>query len=726
MRGRRTPPRRGAVRDSAGKGERLPDPVVPAIQDHSLPAAKENVASISAAAPATPDPAASFAAKATDLQALSDTVGDAATVSGGLWLSYIFAFFYLAIAAGAVTHTDLFLESPVKLPFLNVDLPLLGFFVLGPLLFLVVHAYTLLHFSLLAGKIGAFDDALRIQVTDEDVRARLRRQLPSNIFVQFLAGPREVRAGAIGLLLRGIAWLSLVIGPVSLLVFFQLQFLPFHSWPISWWQRLAVLLDLLLLWLLWPPVARGTTTSLRWCDFRRGSVLTCLAASLVPVLLVFAIATFPGEWLEEKLPPVRYIPISWALKKWASPHELLLGGGVDPVTQRPTSFWSNRLLLARIDVIDHAKLDSDAKISAISVTVSLRGRPLEGAVLDDADLRKADFTGARLQGASFWNAHLQGARFFRAQLQGALFDGAHLQGAQFLGAQLQGAEFVGAQLQGASFSNAQLQGASLSLAQLQGAYLGLAQLQGTSLDHAHLQGASLGGAQLEGASLLNAQLQGSSLDGAQLQGASLDGAGLQSAALDHVFVWRAKTNDANFFGSRIVAPELAPKYSPQYIVERKAFECPQMPCDWSPETFANLKWQIEMQVPQGRARERALTQIARLDPNTRFDWKPGGWVEQQPRDYERNLTKSLRTTGCDREGAPYVISGIVDTLAFDRRFSPRSVEVVALAKAFLDEANCPGAHGLSETYKAKLEQIRDGTPSSSAVPPPPPAFSDLQ
>ena len=35
-------------------------------------------------------------------------------------------------AVGSVTHRDLLFESPVKLPFLNVDLPLVGFFVLGP------------------------------------------------------------------------------------------------------------------------------------------------------------------------------------------------------------------------------------------------------------------------------------------------------------------------------------------------------------------------------------------------------------------------------------------------------------------------------------------------------------------------------------------------------------------------------------------------------------------
>ena len=80
-----------------------------------------------------------FAAKATDLDALRNAVVDAAGVGYGLWFSYLFVLLYFAIAAGAVTHRDLLLESPVKLPFLNVELPLKAFFVLGPLVFLVVH-----------------------------------------------------------------------------------------------------------------------------------------------------------------------------------------------------------------------------------------------------------------------------------------------------------------------------------------------------------------------------------------------------------------------------------------------------------------------------------------------------------------------------------------------------------------------------------------------------------
>jgi hypothetical protein len=58
--------------------------------------------------------------------------------------------------------------------------------------------------------------------------------LPSNIFVQFLAGPAEIRDGLMGLMLWLIALISLVIGPICLLLFFALQFLPYHETAITW------------------------------------------------------------------------------------------------------------------------------------------------------------------------------------------------------------------------------------------------------------------------------------------------------------------------------------------------------------------------------------------------------------------------------------------------------------------------------------------------------------
>jgi hypothetical protein len=269
-----------------------------------------------------------FAAKATDLDALRTAVVDAAGVGYGLWFSYLFVLLYFAIAAGAVTHRDLLLESPVKLPFLNVELPLKAFFILGPLVFLVVHAYVLLHFLLLAGKVGAFHAELQKQIPGDEEemqlrRQQLRRQLPSNIFVQFLGGPREVREGIVGFLLKSVAWISLVAGPIALLVLFQLQFLPYHDPAITWCQRIAVLLDLVLLWLLWPPIIRGETALLTWADLGRLRVAAWLPASLLPLLLVFTIATFPGEWLEEIVPTVPLVPTLGSTALLAAPGTVL-------------------------------------------------------------------------------------------------------------------------------------------------------------------------------------------------------------------------------------------------------------------------------------------------------------------------------------------------------------------------------------------------------------------
>jgi uncharacterized protein YjbI with pentapeptide repeats len=516
--------------------------------------------------PLLPPTAKALAGKAKDLQALWDTVVDAASVGAGLWFSYVFVLLYLLISVGGITHRDLFLESPVKLPFLNVDLPLLGFFALGPLIFLIVHAYVLLHFVLLAGKVGDFDAELKAQIKDEEVRTRLRRQLPSNVFVQFLAGPREVRKGVTGFMLRLVAQVSLVIGPILLLVFFELQFLPYHHWWITWWHRIAVLADIVLLWMLWPSIARGKRAGISWRDLQRVKILTLAVLSLFPVLLVTTIATIPDEWLEENLPSLQIVP--WwkdetdpqEPREWrlASLHELLVAGEVDMAARRPKSLWSNVLVVPGIDVIDHVKFDSEEKIEALPETISLRARHLEGEVLIGAVLRKANLTAAHLQFARLTGSDLRGAKADCigdvaqgcAQLQNAELSGVKLQGASLDGARLQGAMFVFAELQGASLGGARLQSASLFYTQLQGANLNGAQLQTAWLDQTGLQGALLNEAQLQGAFLKSVRLEDAALDNAQFQGASLI----------NVFVWRADARKAVWENTRVVNPKTAPEY----------------------------------------------------------------------------------------------------------------------------------------------------------------------
>lgn len=655
---------------------------------------------------------AALAAMSRNLEALRDAVAEAAGVGAGLWLSYLGVFFYLAIAVGSVTHRDLFFESPLRLPLLNVDLPLKAFFTLGPLLFLIVHAYVLLHFLLLAGKIGALQAELR-QVADHDERTRLRRRLPTNIFVQFLAGPCEVRTRLVGFLLRLIAWITLVIGPIALLVLFQLQFLPYHHEPLTWWHRAAVGVDLALLWALWPSVARGATTWITWRDLLRGKVTAAALASLLPVLLVFTIATFPGELLNRYIPSLPFVPTTWPSLKlkgasfwesmeWTSPSRLLLWGDIDVYARRPKSLWSNRLVLPAIDAVDRAKFDTETKIAAVRATLSLRGRRLESAILVEADLRKVDFEGAQMQGASLYRAQLQGASLVEARLQGALLDRA----------QLQDASLENAKLQGASLDAAELQGAKLVAAGLQGASLNSARLQGASLIGAELQGASLIGAELQGASLDGAQLQGASLDHAQLQGASLDSAQLQGASFHHVFVWRADVRQAIAEGTRVIEPVTGAKH-------RGA--------EWSAKTFLALQGQIRQRLPEGSFRDEAvqridnaLQRIAILEPAKPVDEKSmakrwGELAQSSPSDDV--YLKTLAEIGCKADTA-YVAHGLVWN-AFARRATGPGA--AALARVFLDEDRCAGVRGrgLSEEDRAKLRRIRDTAASAPPSPAPP-------
>jgi hypothetical protein len=141
--------------------------------------------------PADPDPAEKFVEEAHDLDVARKTVEDAASVSTGIWLSYLFVLFYIGIAAGAVTHKDLLLESPVKLPFpSDVPLPLIAFFFLAPIVFIVSHAYTLVYFVMLAAKVGVYDAELRVQLGDAPLRDAFRRQLRATFLFNFSPGRR--------------------------------------------------------------------------------------------------------------------------------------------------------------------------------------------------------------------------------------------------------------------------------------------------------------------------------------------------------------------------------------------------------------------------------------------------------------------------------------------------------------------------------------------------------
>jgi hypothetical protein len=150
-----------------------------------------------------------------------------------------------------VTHRQLLLEDPIKLPVLNIDLPLVGFFFLAPILFVIFHAYVLIQVVLLARTAGPYDEAVAHNVPAAEDQARIRQRLANTLFAQIFAGSPREREGLLGALLKAMAWATLAISPVLILLTFQVQFLPYHS-NMTWLHRILVVLDLLAVLLLWP------------------------------------------------------------------------------------------------------------------------------------------------------------------------------------------------------------------------------------------------------------------------------------------------------------------------------------------------------------------------------------------------------------------------------------------------------------------------------------------
>ena len=525
-----------------------------------------------------------LAKRANDLEAIQKSVADASSISTGIWLSYLFVLFYFAVAAAAVTHTDLLLENPVKLPFLNIELPLIAFFFLAPLIFLVVHAYTMVHFVLLAKKAFRFHHRLFEEFPgangNSSIRDGLRQQLPSNIFVQFLAGPSEIRDTGFGRLLKFIAWATLVFGPIALLLLIQIQFLAYHHAIITWTHRIALLTDFLIIWWLWRKILGGHADLRGWRAWKTSTKASiAIAASTATFLFSWTVATFPGEW--------QRAPLQWfAFAEPTRINAAIFNGDVDPITRRRTSWSSNTLVLPGFNLNEARKGDLKA------YSIDLRGRHLEGAVFEGANFGKeADLTGAYLQGAALSNA----------RLMGALFDGARLQGASLAGAWLQGSSFDSVYLQGGSLK-AKLQGASLYGANLQGASFYDTDLQGTRLDYAHLHGARFSLARLQATTLANSELFGVSFERTWLLGVDLSNANLWRS------VWGEDGDNDKAIAEALRAADT--RWKPRMLQFSQSGYGKYVP--WNDKSYASLKKEIES-LPEGRYRNLVLERIEQLD-----------------------------------------------------------------------------------------------------------------
>ena len=418
------------------------------------------------------------------------------------WLAFLFLLAYVIVTLASVSHKDLLLNSPVRLPIINTEIPLVGFFQYAPAMLLLVYLSLLVQHVIVARKYRRFTDAILPLERETGSEHPARERVHAYAFSQILAGPRPHRITK--LMMQLIVYVTFAALPIATLLYFQIKFLPYHEVWITYWHRLAVILGFAMLILL-TPIMQHAPPKRKW-DLRLGPPAEAWEVSgrqvvmillLLPIVLGFSwlIATVPDEWIDRRLGFVA--PASAAIGPQGEAKLL------NPLVRRlvynrlpddgSKGWWRRFLLSYRVLIVE----DTDLGVAEPAKLV-LRERNFRYALLNRSDLHRADLTWADLRAAQLWGTVLRG-KLNDTQLQGAVLKEAELQGAQMASASFQGADLSSAALQGAVLSYAKLQGANLRSAQLQGADLRFAQLQGADLEGAKLQDADLEGASLQGA-----------------------------------------------------------------------------------------------------------------------------------------------------------------------------------------------------------------------------------
>ncbi|HEY2210165.1 MAG TPA: pentapeptide repeat-containing protein [Bradyrhizobium sp.] len=656
------------------------------------------------------------------LGTLEKSVNDSAAKAGVLWTSFLTVGAYLLIATGSVTHRNLFLNSAIKLPVLGVELPVTGYFLVAPIIYLIFHFYLLLQLGGLEEKVADYNLVLNETVTEPADRRMARWRLDDFPLLQFLAGVRERRTGLAGRLQMLISWITIVLFPIVVLLQMQIVFLPYHSAWITWLHRACLIVDLGLIWFFWRAFRRNSEIS-------RPRRVAAAAAEAIGACLILlfslALATFPGEvtyrnWASRAVDTL----VSFVARDPnVSASKLLFEGDVDGVTGEPNSLFANRIILPDERFYDEAK--------KAEVSVSLRGRDLRGAILPRTDLGHADFTGATLVEASFLGARLQRARFgcaaklqlnlseqLRARAKADTCDDDHA-------TDLRGADFSEALLHGTSFNHAKMRGARFARAMMQGVVLDDVDLTGASFTYARLEGASLVNAKLISASLFAAQMQGANLDGADLsltsvlqtemQGANLQSATFTHATFNHARLYRTFVNLDDLNAAIVIASHARPTY-PRLLAPGSADRdnSAVLPDTLDAAGFKALLARAQERIQNDDIRQAVVARLQVLDPAKKA--QDGQLVSDHPIKSDEEANEGARAARaeaisklmCEADGAPYVARAFI----YNGRIIGISSQNFSLAEdpglraiATLRGKECAGSVGLDGSDFRELARL---------------------
>lgn len=446
------------------------------------------------------------------LEKLDKIVENSSEKNRNFFIAYLGLLIYVQAIVFSTTDLQLLVFSEgLKLPIIDLTVPLVGFYVVIPVFIIA------LHFNFLQNLESHHYKLMRWQQAHPDGK------VPRSSIYPFLFDYAVLERN--GQLLRWVQWANSLLcynfAPVTLGLLL-IRFSDQQDISVTGWHYLAFVFDAYLVWKLRLAIkdneqAETVHESSHWLlhcrrfcmdSFQQGMRGIFGMFILLETLLTLMIGgTGSDVFVSYVLPPIKQIsrgfvnvegriylkPIEWILPRIViNPNETVWKHDVPALeTAAKLSGYSDWVKYFNEGGIGFRPVPDSLRLIRLPEQnlprAQLASKQLQGADLRRTQLQGADLSKAELQGATLFNAQLQGAILFDAQLQGADLRRTQLQGTYLHNAQLQGADLPGAQLQGAYLMDTQLQGADLSWAQLQGADLMRAQLQGAILDKTAIQ-----------------------------------------------------------------------------------------------------------------------------------------------------------------------------------------------------------------------------------------------
>ena len=542
------------------------------------------------------------------LSDLRSSVNDTARVARANLLLFLVVVLFIGILVAGTDDLLLLEQARIELPLMQVGVPINTFYGVAPVLFVLLHLNLLVRLSRLSTVAGRLRDRIKAQEDQEQKSIQTTLVYPFD-FLQLLlyrtAHGTDQPPPPMRRLIRYLQYerikygnlvpsLAIVIVPVfvfplALLVWIQLEFLPYQDDTITLIHQLAVSFDigLQIAFAAHIGVIKLAYSALRKGAWRArfGTLANILSVVLIyaaSVLFVWGVAVVPGSWVErsQPFPGLSSAVTGYVFADWWTPASCNRREIRNPEHSGRLFNFRRYLYLPRKAIAAHdrppeliaAYLERDEDPdeawkfveeldlsnrslqygwfkSAEFWRTNLASSNLRCARFQDGKLRDVILDRASMDGTEFRNADLRGASLERIVAKDARFDDANLRGANLRGATFRGGSLTRAKFHGVDGSNANFIDADLSRAEFHGADLARAEIFGARLSHTQFDGADMRRSEFHGADLGRAEFLGVNLRGARFRGSNLAAIKVYGTSLRHAEVTGSNMHRVAVYGA---------------------------------------------------------------------------------------------------------------------------------------------------------------------------------